>query len=173
MASDRLKSFVKTGTKIYLQLRKLWDKIPEPTEEFRNLCMSMDFREFVDYVNTMEYQYDPLHGLLDNTYDYNKFFENRTESKDCDDFCRVVMAWGSLNGYEAKEYVVCSCTSLLKSFETFHVIGTLHKDGKYYLSNYDLYGPFDTEQEALDLMSCWETYRDERITVFYREIKIL
>lgn len=172
MEENKRKSFVRFCMKVYLFLRKFWDKVPEPSEEMRNLCMSKNFREFSDLINQQEYQYDQLHGLLDNTYDYNKFFEERDFGKDCDDWARIWDVWGVLNGYEAKEWVTCSCTSIVNALNTMHVITTISKDGQYYLCNYDIYGPYSSEQEALDVMGCWESYRDQRITEFYRQIDI-
>lgn len=172
MEEDKRKAFVRLGMKVYLTLRKLWDKVPEPTDEFREICMSNDFRQFSDLINQQEYQYDPLHGLLDNTYDYNKFFEERGFGKDCDDWARAWAVWGSLNGYGAKEWVTCSCTSIMNALNTMHVITTISKNGRYYLCNYDIYGPYNSEEEALEVLGCWETHRVDRITEFYRRIDI-
>lgn len=114
---------------------------------------------------------DPINGLMDNTYDPNKFYEDRNHDRDCDDFQRQWSWYGVYNGYTSKEYVICNPESIKKAFGTMHVIGTLEKENKFWLTNYDLYGPFETEEKALDYMKYFPSYKTDRVVAFYRDVK--
>ena len=53
-----------------------------------------------------------------------------------------------------------------------HVITVLKNKatGKWFLANYNWYGPFQTEEDALDYLKYWQSYKDDRLVVFSREI---
>lgn len=167
------KAFVSIIMKGYLALRKLWDPIIEPVkvrEEYNR--SSFDFQK---RILSFEYKADPLGGLFDHTADPNLFFDNTKESgRDCDDFQRQWSWWGIYNGYEPTEYVICDPSTLKSTFSTMHVIGVLKdkESNKYFLTNYRMYGPFGSEDEALDYMKNFKDYTENRLTVKYREIKL-
>ena len=158
--------------KMYLTLRKLWDPLKEPTkvrEEYN--CSKTAFSK---RINSFKYKADPLGGLLDHTADPNKFFDDTRESgRDCDDFQRQWSWWGRYNGYKACEYVVCEPTTIKNAFSTMHVIGTLQdeKTKDWYLTNYKIYGPFATEEDALRYITNFQSYTENCIIVKYREVK--
>ena len=54
-----------------------------------------------------------------------------------------------------------------------HVIGVLksNRTGKYFLTNYNIYGPFESEEKALDYMRYFPSYEKDRVWVKYRKIK--
>ena len=166
------KRVVKALMKGYLTLRKLWDPLKEPLKVRDEYDRTS--HEFQERINSFEYKADPLQGLFDHTADPNKFFDDTRESgRDCDDFQRQWSWWGIYNGYESTEYVICDPTSLKTAFGTMHVIGVLKskKTGKYFLTNYRMYGPFDDEEVALDYMKYFNSYKEDRLWVKYREIK--
>lgn len=155
--------------KFYLSLRKLWDPIivPKDLSIYR-----VSAEEFSKTINAMEYKQDKINGLIDRTDDPNTFFDkNKVSDRDCDDFQRQHSIWGVVNGYVAKEWVVCSNTSVLNAINTMHVIGTLEKENQYWLTNYGYYGSFNSEEEALNYMKMWSSYERETVIVPYREIK--
>lgn len=162
------KSIIKFLMKVYLKMRKGWDPLTVPSKIRDEFNIKMN--DFSKRINSMPYKSDPLKGLLDNTADPNTFFDNKEHNRDCDDFQRMWSWWGVFNGYKAKEYVICDPTTVRTAFQTMHVIGTLEKDGKFYLTNYRPSGPFDSEKKALEQMAKYHTYKDDRVIVYYREI---
>lgn len=129
-------------------------------------------KAFSEEINRMEYKADKLGGLIDSVADPDTFFDDsKTFGRDCDDFQRQWSIFGTRNGYVAKEYVVCDPTTFLSAFQTMHVIGTLSKNNKFWLTNYEMYGPFDSEEDALSYMSKFNTYSKNKCIVFSREIK--
>ena len=165
MKEDTLKKLMK----IYLTLRKFWDPIivPKDLSPYR-----VSAEEFSRAINAMEYKQDKINGLIDRTDDPNTFFDETKESdRDCDDFQRQYSIWGVVNNCKATEWVVCSNTSVLNAINTMHVIGTLEQGGKYWLTNYEMYGPFNSEEEALDYMKWFPSYMEERVIVKYRDIE--
>jgi len=166
------KSIVKALMKGYLTLRKLWDPKKKPLKVREEYNLSAE--KFQDKINSFEYKADPLGGLFDHTADPNKFFDNTKESgRDCDDFQRQWSWWGVYNGYESYEHVICDPSSIKTAFSTMHVIGTLKskETSKWFLTNYYIYGPFETEDDALEYMRNFKSYRKNRVTVKYRRIK--
>lgn len=166
------KKIVKALMKGYLTLRKLWDPLKEPVKVADEYHRSGS--EFSDRINSFEYKADPLGGLFDHTADPNKFFDNTRESgRDCDDFQRQWSWWGRYNGYKAYEYVICDPTTIKTAFSTMHVIGALQDERTrmWYLTNYNIYGPFVTEEDALGYMRNFESYEKDTVIVKYREVK--
>lgn len=155
--------------RFYLSLRKLWDPIIVP----KDLSIyKVSAGEFSKAINAMEYKQDKINGLIDRTDDPNTFFdESKTSDRDCDDFQRSWSIWGVVNNCKATEWVICSNTSVFNAINTMHVIGTLEQDGKYWLTNYEMYGPFNSEEEALNYMKLWSSYAEETVIVKYRDIK--
>ena len=166
------KKIIKLLMKVYLSLRKLWDPLKRPSkvlDEYKR-----DMLDFSKRINSFEYKYDPLKGLIDHTADPNLFFDDTRESgRDCDDFQRQWSWWGVYNGYKAYEYVICEPTTIKNAFSTMHVIGTLYKEDnkKWFLTNYRSYGPFVTEEEALNYMTVFKDYTEDCVIVKYREVK--
>lgn len=158
--------------KAYLKLRKLWDPLRRPYKIIKEYdCTSQEFQK---KINSFEYEPDPLGGLFDYTADPNKFFDDSKESgRDCDDFQRQWSWWGVYNGYESTEYVICDPTSIKTAFGTMHVIGVLKnkQTGKYFLTNYYMYGPFESEEDSLDYMKYFSSYEEDRVWVKYRNVK--
>ena len=163
------KAIIRFLMKVYLKIRKHWDPLIIPNKiryEFE-----VEMQPFTKRINALPYKSDYMGGLLDNTSDPNTFFDSKEHERDCDDFQRMWSWWGVLNEYSAKEYVICNPSSIRNAFQTMHVIGTLEKDGKFYLTNYYPSGPFDTEEQALEYMNHYLSYSGDRVIVFYRDIK--
>lgn len=155
--------------KVYLKTVNLFRKIHYPVKYREYYKLSM--LNFSDLINSYEYKADPLNGLFDYVAEPDEFFnKDRKEGRDCDDFQRQWSLWGVYNDYVAKEYIICNPSSIKKAFSTMHVIGTLYRDKRYYLSNYTIHGPWKTEEEALDYMKHYPSYKDDRLIVFSREI---
>lgn len=165
-----LKAIIRFLMKIYLRLRKLWDPIIIPTKTRDNYKCNM--QTFFKRINMLPYKADPLKGLLDHTADPDTFFDDKESGRDCDDWARVASWWGVFHDYKAKEWVICDPSSIRKAFNTMHVITTLSKEDKYYLINYKPQGPFESEEEALNYMQTYLSFQDNRVIVFYREIKL-
>lgn len=159
--------------KAYLNLRKIWDPLRKPNKVMKEYeCSSSRFQ---DRINSFEYKADPLSGLFDHTADPNKFFDNTRESgRDCDDFQRQWSWWGVYNGYESTEYIICDPTTLKSAFSTMHVIGVLRnkETGRFFLTNYNMYGPFEDEEKALDYMRYFPSYMKDKLWVRYRKVKL-
>lgn len=124
--------------------------------------------EFSQKVNSMPYKSDPLGGLIDYVADPDKFFDpKRKFGRDCDDWARQWSIWGYYNGYVAEEHIVYNPK---RPFKTMHVVTLLWKDGNCFLANYHLFGPFQTEEDALDYLKNYSSYKDGLETVFSRRI---
>jgi len=166
------KKLVKALMKGYLTLRKLWDPLKKPDKVLNEYeCSSSKFQE---KILSFDYKADPLSGLFDHTADPNNFFDNTKKSgRDCDDFQRQWSWWGVYNGYESVEYVICDPTNIKTAFGTMHVIGVLrNKDtDRFFLTNYNMYGPFESEEKVLDYMQYFPSYEKDRVWVKYRKVK--
>ena len=60
---------------IYLYLCKLFRKVKKPEKILDKMNLSMF--DFCNQLNSMEYKYDKLHGLLDNVADPDTFFDEK------------------------------------------------------------------------------------------------
>lgn len=118
--------------------------------------------DFCTRLNLMPYRYDYLHGFLDSVADPDTFFDKKDHGRDCDDFARMWSWWLTINDYEAVEYCVANPDRL---FSTLHMITIGHKNDEYWLMNYYYYGPFKSEQEALDYMRKFNSYKNNMIYV--------
>lgn len=147
---------------LFLKSKKV--KWPDKSREEFNRNM----RDFSERINSFPYKSDPIGGLIDYIDHPDNFFkEDKTEGRDCDDWARMWSIWGALNGYKAQEWVVCNPK---KMFSTMHAITTLEKDGSYYLMNYYFYGPYDSEESALAMMSNFTSYVDDIIIIKAKEV---
>lgn len=157
--------------KAYLKIVNFFRKIvyPNTTKKY----FKVPDYEFNKLINQFPYKADPLNGLLDYVDTPDNFFNpDKKEGRDCDDFQRMWSLWGTYNGYQSKEFVICDPTSIKSAFSTMHVIGILKDLNKqrYFLTNYQFYGPFNTEEEALGYMKNWASYQKDSLIVFSREI---
>lgn len=164
------KAIIRFFMKIYLKARKHWDPLIIPNkirDEF-----NVDSSDFARRINAPPYKSDHLGGLIDNTSDPNTFFDAKEHERDCDDYQRMWSWWGVFNGYNVKEFVICNPTTIRGAFQTMHVIGVLEKEGRFFLTNYYMLGPFTSEDEALGYMEHFLSYKGDRTVVFYRDIKL-
>lgn len=148
---------------IYLYLCKLFRKVEKPEKILDKMNLSMF--DFCKQLNSMEYRYDKLHGLLDNVADPDTFFDEKDSDRDCDDWARLWSWWLVYNGYETTEYCVTNPTNLITTFTTMHAITIGHKDNEWWLMNYYYYGPFKSEEEALNYMKNFNSYKDSILIV--------
>ena len=150
--------------KIYAFLTRKTRRVKIPDSNLYRLSAD----EFSQKVNSMPYKADPLGGLIDYVADPDKFFDpKRKFGRDCDDWARQWSIWGYYNDYVAEEYIVYNPK---RPFKTMHVVTLLWKDGNCFLANYHLFGPFQTEEEALGYLKNYSSYKDGLETVFSRRI---
>lgn len=157
--------------KAYLKIVNCFRKItyPKTSKEYFKLP---DYK-FSQLINSFPYKADPGRGLFDYVDTPDNFFDpEKKEGRDCDDFQRMWSLWGTYNGYQAKEFVICDPSSIKSAFQTMHVIGVLKdlRESRYFLTNYQFYGPYRSEEEALECMGAWKDYNSARLIVFSREI---
>ena len=130
----------------------------EPVGGYWDTAKTLSMLEFSKEINLLPYKSDPLWGLIDYTSDMNKFFDTgRTHSRDCDCFARAWCVWAKSNGYSFQEYIVTTEHNIILDS---HVVAVIHVAGAYYLCNYESYGPYTTEYDALDSIRNWERYKD-------------
>ena len=156
---------------VYLRTVNFFRSVKYP--EASRIYFIRSREDFEKLINSFEYKADPLRGLCDYVAHPDKFFDrDRKEGRDCDDWARIWSLWGTYHNYRAREYVVCNPSSIKKAFSTMHVITVLQNKatGKWFLANYHWYGPFKTEEEALDYLKNWSSYGDNKLVVFSREI---
>lgn len=153
--------------KLFLTIANIFRKVKVIDSEIYHL----DMYKFSEEVNKMPYKADPLGGLIDNVADPETFFDEKDESRDCDDWARQWSIWGINNGYKAYEYVVWNPTNIVKTFSTMHVITILEKEDKFYLMNYVPYGPFSSVEKCMEYMRYFPSYKDNMDFTFSREIK--
>lgn len=161
------RNHIKIGVQIYLFIVNLFRVVRVLDKEVYKLSM----KEFSDEINRMPYKADPLGGLIDNVADPETFFDDKDSGRDCDDWARQWSIWGVNNGYKAYEYVVWNPSSLMKAFNTMHVITILKKEDECYLMNYTPYGPFSDEECCIDFMKRFKSYVDDMDYTLSREIK--
>ena len=150
--------------KFYAWLMRILRKVKISDSEVYKLSAD----EFSQKINEMDYKADPLGGLIDYVADPDKFFDkSRKFGRDCDDWARQWSIWGYHNGYLAEEYIVYNPK---RPFRTMHVVTLLWKDGNCYLANYHLFGPFNSQEEALGYLKNYRSYKDGLETVFSRRI---
>ncbi len=124
--------------------------------------------EFSQKVNEMEYKADPLGGAVDYVADPDSFFDSeRKFGRDCDDWARQWSIWGYHNNYIAEEFFVYNPKRL---FKTAHVVTLLWKGGNCFLANYHLFGPFKSQEEALNYLNNYKAYSDGLDYVFSRRV---
>ena len=102
--------------------------------------------EFSNKLSTKNYRYDPLKGAIDYTASPDSFFKTKKWGRDCDDWARMWLTYGKLNGYKGYEIVVANKTCV---FKHAHVVTVLVKDDKYILCNYKPYYGFTSVEEAV------------------------
>lgn len=166
-----MQKLIKALMKAYLRIVNLFRKVVYPKDSKFYFEMSKD--NFEKEINKFEYKADPIGGLIDYVDTPDHFFNPEKKSgRDCDDWARMWSLWGTYHGYQAREFVVCDPSSIKRAFNTMHVITVLKslKYNKYFLCNYQMYGPFSTEEMALDYLKNWVSYQDNRLVVFSREI---
>lgn len=113
--------------------------------------MNLDLMDYCDLIVSFPYRSDCLAGLVDTLDSPDRFFiENKKSQRDCDDFARMYTLWAIYHGYSATEYLIFNNQkSLFKTLKKSHYVSVLKIDEKYYLANYEIYGPYATMQEAL------------------------
>lgn len=163
------KAIIRFLMKVYLKIRKHWDPLIIPNKiryEFE-----VEMQPFTKRINGVPHDCDRLTGFLDRPIDPNEFFNAKDAKLGCDDFQRLWSWWGVFHHYDVKEYVICNPSSIRNAFQTMHMIGVLEKDGEFYLTHYFPSGPFPTEEAAIEQMKRYLYYADDRLSIFYRDIK--
>ena len=162
---------MKAGITAVMWVRNLFRRTHMPRKHMDKFTLPID--EFNDLVNSYEYKADPLGGLIDIVGRPEKFFdEDKKYNRDCDNFMNVICVNAVLNGYRADEYIVTNPTTWVSFFKRMHVVAVLEKDGEFILANYRLYRGFKTRDDALAYLSHFKSYKDARIVVHSREIKL-
>lgn len=157
---------------LYLRIARYFGRrlrLPKASRKYFDLSM----KDFSDLINKFEYRKDPLNGAIDYISHPDKFFyENKKVGRDCDDWGRLWALWGLYNGYRAFEYVVCDPSTVKQTFATLHCVTLLQKDNKYYLMNYTPYGPFSSEERALEILKYSRSYSNNILVVLDREVTL-
>ena len=162
-----MKAIKKFLIKLYVVLFIRTRKVKWPDKSKNEFNRSMD--SFSNRINEFPYKSDPLGGLIDYVDHPDNFFkEDKTEGRDCDDWARMWSLWGALHDYKATEWIVCNPKRM---FKTMHVITILEESRKFYLMNFRPYGPYSTEEEALDRMRYFDSYKEDIIIVKSRSIE--
>ena len=154
---------------MFKKLVKFYAFLTRKLRKFKNSdneVYKLSAEEFSKKLNEMDYKADPLGGLIDYVADPDKFFDpKRKFGRDCDDWARQWTIWGLHHDYIAEEYIVYNPKH---PFKTMHVVTLLWKDAGCYLANYYLYGPFQSNEDALDYLKNYKSYKDGLETVFAR-----
>jgi len=140
----------------YVERRNKLNPYQEPSGVEWEWAKRLDMNEFSIEINKFPYKKDLLYGILDYTGNLDDFFDkDKRFNRDCDNFARAWCVWAKNNGYSFQEYVVTTKENL---FNDAHVIAVIWEKDKYYLCNYECYGPYASEQEGLKYMKQWDRY---------------
>lgn len=139
----------------------------------------MGIYDFENYINDFTYRSDKLSGLFDMSFPMDKpeyFFADLDWGRDCDDYARIwaIYLKGTGEWDAIKEYIVLDINN---PFFSAHVVATARNkaDGKYYLFNYKMFGPYANEETAVkgcitDRNTSFE-YKENTFTyIKYKEI---
>ena len=154
------KDTTKRILRFYLRIRiftsswlfKKWYKVSIETERWDKVkLLTMD--EFSKEVNSYPYKYDSFGGLLDSSFPSNQpdyFFQELEKGRDCDDYARIWRLWAKHHGMKAEEFVFLDIN---KPFKTAHVV-CIARDihNKFWLFNYEYYGPFSSFDDVIEKM---------------------
>lgn len=173
------KKFVEVVTNIYASIRLVIEKLMFNTfshkVEYREdrwvYANGLGIKEFEMYINSFEYLSDKMNGLFDMSFPVSKpsyFFSDVNWGRDCDDFARIWAIYLKNKGWEEITEIII--TNYKKPFSKAHVETIAKKDGKYYLFNYEMYGPFNSFEEAVAYNSAWASYpTDELVWTRYKK----
>ena len=154
---------------MFKKLVKFYAFLTRKLRKFKNSdneVYKLSAEEFARKLNEMDYKADPLGGFIDYVADPDKFFDpKRKFGRDCDDWARQWSIWGLHHDYIAEEYIVYNPKH---PFKTMHVVTILWKDASCYLANYYLYGPFQSNEDALNYLKNYKSYKDGLETIFSR-----
>lgn len=166
------KSFVKTVLNIYSGIRLLIEPIMfkkfshkiEYNEKNWNYAKSLSINEFSKYINSFDYLSDKMSGLFDMSFPIDSpsyFFSPIEWGRDCDDFARIWAIYLKEQGWEEITEIII--TNYEKPFNKAHVETIAKKQDKYYLFNYEMYGPFNSFEEAVLYNSVWASYPEDKL----------
>ena len=162
--SHMIRRIKKFFVKIYASLTRIFKRVKISNAK----VYFLPAEEFSKRINEMDYKADPINGLIDYVADPDLFFDSsRNFGRDCDDWARQWSIWGYHNGYLAEEYFVYNPKRLFKSA---HVVTLLWRNGNCFLANYNLFGPFFTQEDAFEYLKNYKSYKDGIDWVFSRKI---
>ena len=153
---------------------KNWESLPDldKWEEVRELSL----RAFSNRINSYEYKWDGIHGLLDNSHPIDKpqfFFKELKSGRDCDNWARIWVSYCIYHKIPVQEWIV---TNKKHPFTKSHFVAVCKEGNKYRLLNYgaSLY-TYSTVEEALDDLNTWNSgdyAKDVRLQCLYAEYKV-
>lgn len=149
---------------------KDWESLND-LDNFDNL-KDLTPTEFSNAINKMEYKFDPIKGLLDFSFPFDKpqyFFKNLPWGRDCDDWARVWSIYYKNKGIPVQEWVI---TDLDHPFTRSHFVAVAKEEDGWHLLNYDRYpNGHETPEEALNDVQGWNRgyYKESRLQSKYKE----
>ena len=131
-----------------------------------NTYKHLPLKEFSKKINAYKYKPDLVNGVVDFAYENpNVFFSELGVSRDCDDYARVYYHYGLVNNYTPQEVIITTKEHIIKDS---HVVCVLEKDSKYWLCDYEVYGTFNSIEEAIMAVpNHWEKYTKENLLYEY------
>ena len=129
-------------------------------------------KEFSKSINTFDYKYDPINGLLDYSFPFDKpqyFFKNLPWGRDCDDWARIWSIYYNRKGVPVQEWVV---TEKEHPFTKSHFIAVAKEEDGWHLLNYNRYPKgHETPEEAINDIEGWNNgyYEEFRLQSRYKE----
>ena len=172
--------------KFIVKLRRIFEPLTWKlfkVKKWKNLPDLMNWEElkilnpttFSQQINTLEYKWDPIKGLLDHSFPLDcpeYFFKDLPSGRDCDDWARIWVCYYLYKKYEVEEWIV---TSKKHPFTNSHFVAVVKDIKGYRLLNYSRSpNTYATVEEALDELNTWDgdTYKKEnRLQCLYRRYK--
>lgn len=168
--------------KIFAALRRAFESTtwkwfqPKGWQDLRDVYKWDDVKdlspnEYSGILNTFEYKYDKIQGLLDNTQPVDEpqyFFKDLTTDRDCDNWARQWVIYYRYHKIPCQEWIV---TNRKHPFTKSHLVAVANEgDGWRLLNYYRSPYSFPTVEDALNELDRSPSYpNSERLQCLYRD----